>query len=78
MKYYLLKCKVESRELNEENYGVLMINDDNSREYVCNISSRVDKVSLLVDNMNYYNIDGHQAKEILEDFEFGIKDIMHV
>lgn len=70
MKYYVLKCNVETKDLNETNYGVLMLNNDNSREYICNISDDAYKISSLVENMNDYNVDASQAKDIIEDFKF--------
>ena len=47
-----------------------MVNDDNSREYVCNISSCDDEVLFLVNKLNEYNIELHHARNIIEDFEF--------
>ena len=70
MKYYLLKCKVESRDLNEENYGILTVSDDNTREYICNVSDDADALSSLVENMNEYKIELSHANEIVEDFKF--------
>ena len=70
MKYYLLKCKVESKDLNEENYGILTVNGDNNREYICNVSEDADSLSSLVENMNEYNIEASHVKEIIEDFKF--------
>ena len=70
MEYHVLKCNVKSKAINEENYGVLIIMDDDSREYICNISDCVEDVEMLVNKMNNYNIEPRQAKEVIEDFCF--------
>ncbi len=73
MKYYVLQCKVDSTDLKEENYGMMIVNEDNSREYVCNISDNIEDMKFLMDKMNDYNIEPYQAKEIIEDFKFNNK-----
>lgn len=73
MKYYIVKCKVESEDLNEENCGVMMLNEDGGREYVLDVSDSTEDVETLVNRMNKYNIESPQAKEIIEDFRFNIK-----
>lgn len=73
MKYYIVKCKIESKELNEKNYGVMLLHNDGSREYMLNISDHIEDVESLVDRMNNYNIEPCQAKEIIEDFKFNNK-----
>lgn len=70
MKYYVLKCTVSSADLNEENYGVMLVNDDNSREYACNISKDAEGITDLVNQMNDYMVEPFQAKEIIEDFVY--------
>ena len=78
MKYYLLKCRVESRDLNEENYGILTVSDDNSREYICDVTEDADSLSSLVENMNEYNIELYHAREIVEDFKFNKNVKRHI
>ena len=73
MKYYILKCNIESKEFNEESYGIMLLLEDGSREYWCNISDCVEDVEFLVDKMNNYHIEQCQAKEIIEDFKFNNK-----
>ena len=73
MKYFIVNCKIESKKLNEENYGVMILWEDGSREYMLNISDRIEDVEFLVDKMNNYNIEPCQAKEIIEDFKFNNK-----
>ena len=70
MKYYTVKCNIESDDLTEENYGLMIQQDDGSREYVLDISCHMDDVNSLVDKMNKYQICQCQAKEIIEDFKF--------
>ena len=70
MEYHVLKCNVKSKTISEENYGVLIVNEDDSREYICNISDSAEDIEILVDKMNNYNIESHQAKEVIEDFCF--------
>ena len=57
MKYYLLKCEVKSNDFNEENYGVLMVEHDKSREYACDITESAEDVATLVGYLNDYNVD---------------------
>ncbi len=73
MGYYVLKCNIKSADLNEENYGIVLIYDDNNRKYFCNISDNITDVELLVSKMNNYNIESIQAAEIIEDFKFNNK-----
>jgi hypothetical protein len=73
MKYYLVRCEVKSNDFNEENYGILMVEHDKSREYACDISECAEDVATLVGYLNDYNVDLHQAREIIEDFKFNIK-----
>ena len=70
MKYYLMKCIVESKGFNEESYGILAVSDKNTREYICNISDDADLLSSLVESMNEYNIGLSHVGEIIEDFKF--------
>ncbi len=70
MKYFVLKSKIESEELKENNYGIMFLHKDGNREYMPDISSQIEDVELLVDRMNKYNIESCQAKEIIEDFKF--------
>ena len=73
MKYYTVKCNIESKDLNEEKYGVMMLYNDGGREYVLDVSEHIEDVQILVDRMNNYNIEPCQAKEIIEDFKFNNK-----
>ena len=73
MKYYTVKCNIESKDLNEEKYGVMMLYNDGGREYVLDVSERIEDVQILVDRMNNYNIEPCQVKEIIEDFKFNNK-----
>ncbi len=73
MKYYLLKCEVKSNDLNDENYGILMVDHDKRREYVCDISYCAEDVLTLVRHLNDYNVELHQARDIIEDFKFNVK-----
>ena len=77
MKYYVVKCNVETNGLNEVNYGVMLVNDDNSRVYTCNISDNVSEVELLVKRMNDCGVEPQQAKEILEDFQYKKQSVLH-
>lgn len=73
MKYYVVKSKIESEELNEDNYGIMLLHKDGNREYMPDISVHIEDVEFLVDRMNKYNIELCQAKEIIEDFKFNKK-----
>lgn len=77
MKYYVLKCNVDADGLCEVNYGVVLVKDDKSREYICNISDNKSEVELLVKRMNEYSVEPYQAKEILEDYQYNIMSVLH-
>ena len=68
--YYVLKCRVENQEFSEENYGVLLLNDDGSREYFCDVSDNINFVAALVDKLNNHHIDSCHLNSVIEDFKF--------
>ena len=49
MKYYVLKCLVEEDDYQEKSYGVLLVDEDMNRRYICNVTSNYDKMKELVD-----------------------------
>ncbi len=52
MKYYVLKTVVDSCDFQEESYGVLLLEDNMKRKYICNVTTDYNKISELVDTMN--------------------------
>lgn len=72
MKCYKLKCTVESTSFTEESYGVLIVKDDNSREYFCNISNDSDIVAKLVNELNGNHIDSCHINSVIEDFRYNM------
>ena len=69
MKYYVLKCMVNSNDYSEENYGIMVLNED-SREYICNISDNPDEVAVLVNELNKYHIELCHINSVIEDFKY--------
>mgnify|MGYP003292261022 FL=1 len=69
MKYYVLKCMVNSNDYSEENYGIMVLNED-SREYICNISDNPDEVAVLVNELNKYHIEPCHINSVIEDFKY--------
>ena len=69
MKYFVIKCSVYHEGSIEENYGV-MISDDDSREYICDISRNVDDVKNLVERLNSFHIEACHVYSIIEDFMY--------
>lgn len=70
MKYYLLRSMVEEKEYQEEGYGVLLIDDDMSRRYICNVTQDYGKMRELVDNMNEFSVEPCHTENIIEDFKY--------
>ena len=70
MKYYVLKCLVEEDEYQEKSYGLLLIDEDMSRRYVCNVTSDYDKMRELVDNMNEFSVEPCHTDNVIEDFKY--------
>ncbi len=68
--YYVLKCMVEAKEFSKENYGVLLLKDDGSKEYFCDISDNMNLVTKLVDELNSHHIDYCHLNSVIEDFKF--------
>ncbi len=69
LKFYKLKCIVESEEYTEENYGVLIVKDD-SREYICNLSTNPLAVTRLVDELNDTDVEYCHIASVVEDFKY--------
>ena len=70
MKYYVLKCMLESKDFSEESYGVLLSNDDCSKDYFCDISDNMDFITKLVEKLNNHHIESCHFSSVLEDFKF--------
>ncbi len=75
MKCYKLKCIVESTDYFEGNYGILLIKDDNSREYICNISEDSEVVTKFVNELNDNNIDSCHIISVIEDFKYNLTNL---
>ncbi|MBR5245825.1 MAG: hypothetical protein IKV25_00460 [Clostridia bacterium] len=70
MKYYVLRCLVEEKDYQEENYGVLLVDDDESRRYICNVTTDYGKMRELVDNMNEFSLEPCHTDNVIEDFKY--------
>lgn len=70
MKYYVLKCLVEEENYREESYGVLLVDEDMSRRYICNVTSDYAKMKELVDNMNEFSVESCHTDNVIEDFKY--------
>ena len=69
MKYYVLKCTVNYNDLLEENYGVMISNDDH-REYICDVSDNYDDILTFVDELNNHHVDYCHVDSIVEDYKY--------
>lgn len=76
MKYNVLKCIVNLRDNSEESYGIMVLNDD-SREYICNISNNPDDVATLVNELNKYHIEPCHVNSVIEDFKYKMSTCKH-
>ncbi len=70
MKFYKLKCMVDAPDFSEESFGVLLLMDDNSREYICNLSTDSLAVERLVDELNNSDIEACHINSVIEDFKY--------
>ncbi len=70
MKYYLLKCLVNGEDYQEESYGLLLIDEEQNRKYICNVTSDFSKMKQLVDDMNEFNVEPCHTENVIEDFKY--------
>ncbi len=70
MKYYVLKCIVEADDYREKSYGVLLVDEDMSRRYICSVTSDYDKMKQLVDDMNEFSVESCHTDNVIEDFKY--------
>lgn len=70
MKYYVLKCLVEEDDYQEKSYGVLLVDEDMNRRYICNVTSNYDKMKKLVDDMNEFSVESCHTDNVIEDFKY--------
>ncbi len=75
MKYFVLKCNVDSEDFTEESYGMMIVNDDGNREYICNISKNYEDIIRLVGELNNYPIESCHINSIVEDFKYRVSTI---
>ena len=73
MKYYVLKNTVNGYDYQEESYGVLLMENEMKRKYICNVTTDYDKICELVDKMNEFNIESCHSENIIEDFKYTLK-----
>ncbi len=72
MKFYKLKCMVDAPDFSEESFGVLLLMDDNSREYICNLSLDSLEVEKLVEEFNSSDIEACHINSVIEDFKYNL------
>lgn len=72
MRYYVLKCTVNTNDFSEESYGVLLLNDDASKKYICNISDKESDAVNLVNKLNSHHIEPCHICSVIEDFKYGL------
>jgi hypothetical protein len=63
---------VESKDFSEESYGVLLLNDDGSKEYFCDITDNCAFITKIVDELNIHHIESCHLNSVLEDFKFTV------
>ncbi len=74
MKYYVLKSVVNSDDYQEENYGVLLVEKDGNRKYICNVTTDYEKISELVAKMNEFPAAPCHTENIIEDFKYTLAE----
>ena len=72
MKYYVLKTKVDGCDFQEESYGVLLLEDNMKRKYICNVTTDYNKISELVETMNEFHVASCHSENIIEDFMYSM------
>lgn len=70
MKYYVLKCMVDGVDYQEASFGVLMLHDDLTRKYICNVTTDYNRITDLVNKMNEFHIEPCHTENIIEDFKY--------
>ena len=70
MKYYVLKCMVDGADYQEASYGILLLGDDLSRKYICNVTTDFNKITELVNRMNEFHIEACHTESVIEDFKY--------
>ena len=74
MKYYVLKCTIDCEGHQEENYGVLLVDNSGTRKYICDVTTDYDKISELVAKMNEYPVEPCHTEDIIEDFKYTLTE----
>jgi hypothetical protein len=63
---------VDAPDFSEESFGVLLLMDDNSREYICNLSLDSLAVEKLVEEFNSSDIEACHINSVIEDFKYNL------
>lgn len=71
--FHVIKCTVEADDYKEATYGVMFVDDDNSKRYFCNLSTNRNEIDELVRLMNRYCPDSCHIPDIIEDYLFSKK-----
>lgn len=74
MKYYVLKSVVDGDDYQEESYGVLLVEKNGNRKYICNVTSNCEKISELVSKMNDFPAVPCHVEDIIEDFKYTLEE----
>ncbi len=73
MRYYVLKCSICDNDLVEESYGIMLLGNDNNREFICDISNSFDSINELVGKLNEFHIEPCHLKSVIEDYRFSME-----
>ncbi len=72
--YYVVKCSVVSEDLFEDSYGIMLLNND-GKKFICDISTSLDDVDILVKRLNEFHIEFCHLESIIEDYRFELSQM---
>ena len=59
-------------ELLDDEQSLLLLNDDGSKEYFCDITDNSTFITKIVDELNIHHIESCHLNSVLEDFKFTV------
>lgn len=69
LRYYVLKCVVDSEDYQEASYGILL-RDNSSHKYICNVTDNFSKITELVNKMNEFHVEPCHTENVIDDFKY--------
>ena len=61
---------VDGVDYQEVSFGIMILENDLTRRYICNVTTDYGKISELVNKMNEFHIEPCHMENIIEDFKY--------